>query len=117
LVFKLNNFAYDSVVGFVSGTSGAALHFFGFAPYFDKYNIAGIKGGAIADIIVGLFAVAASQMVGGWVKTILLLVGGALMGIGVAHAAGWTTTITVPAATARYRAPPVRTPVPAVKIF
>lgn len=102
MVFKLEDWAYDSVVGFVAGTGGAALHFFGFAPYFDKYTFAGVKGGAIADILVGLFAIAATQFVGGWTKTILLILGGALMGVGVAHAAGWTAA---PAPTVRARVP------------
>lgn len=92
MAYNMKAIASDALVGFVAGTGGAAIHFLGFAPKLDAYTIMGVRGGAIADIVVGLVSVVAgSQVRQEWLKSLLYLLGTTLMGLGVAHAAGWTT--------------------------
>lgn len=91
MAYNVKAIASDALVGFVAGTGGAALHFLGFAPRLDAYTVMGVKGGAIADIVAGLISVVVgTQVRQDWLKSILALLGATLMGLGVAHAAGWT---------------------------
>jgi len=110
MAFDTRVFAEDVIFGTISGTIGTALHFMAFQPYGDQSipSLAGVKGGAILDFIVGIIMIAASQLTKGFWKTLLLITGGTLIGLGVAYASGW-----MPAPAARLRLPPVRvTPTP-----
>jgi len=103
--FDARMFAEDVIIGTITGTVGTALHFMAFQPYGDKSipTFAGVKGGAILDFIAGIIMIAVSQLTEGIWKTLLLLTGGVLMGLGVAYAAGWIPS----APTAALRTPPL----------
>lgn len=97
-------FLEDFILGTVSGTIGTALHFMAFQPYGDQLQVPGIKGGALLDIIIGALLIAASQITEGFWRSLLLMIGGTIIGLGIAYAAGW---VPAPAPTARLALPKV----------
>lgn len=87
----LRDVSVNAVLGVVAGAGGLAIHFLGFAPHLDQYNVMGVAGSVIADLVGGLImiAVGTTMKVPDWLQSILLVAGGTLMGVGLTHALGW----------------------------
>ena len=112
----LQNVAYDAVLGTVVGTAGIAAHFMLFQPNLDVYNIMGVKGATIVDVVVGILAIVASYK---WLgkttyKVMGIVIGSILLALGVAHQFALIpgTTLRFATPTPRVWTPPVAAPAP-----